>query len=55
MKVSSVRLGLVFGEKKVLIRPIKVYWAPSFEVERENIHSILKFLNAKSSKYFSSY
>ena len=28
MKVWSVRLGLGFGEKKVLIHPIKVYWAP---------------------------
>ena len=31
MEVWSVRLGLGFGEKKVLIHPIKVYWAPLME------------------------
>ena len=59
MEVWSVRLGLGFGEKKVLIHPIKVYWAPLMEDWRIFIQSnkdlfqqkINIFVKPKSNKY----
>ena len=54
MKVWSVRLGLGFGEKKVLIHPIKVYWAPLMKDWRIFIQSSSKDLFQPKNNYFLS-